>query len=146
MLRLGTAAAGQKLALAEQLLARHHDERSLVFCGDRASTYALSQALLVPAITAHTSRAERQQIFDDFREGRVRAVVAARVLNEGVDLPEARVGIVLAASLPGAREPVQRLGRLLRPTPGKHALVYELVARHTHEAAQASWRERALVA
>jgi superfamily II DNA or RNA helicase len=47
---------------------------------------------------------------------------------------------VLSLAL-GEREHVQRIGRLLRPTPGKRALVYELVTRQTLEVSQA-WRRR----
>src|SRR5262249_33955707 len=73
---------------------------------------------------------ERERILAKFRDGRLRAIASARVLNEGVDVPDARIAIV-ASGLLGAREHVQRIGRVLRPAPGKKALVYELVTRNT---------------
>jgi superfamily II DNA or RNA helicase len=45
-------------------------------------------------------------------------------------VPDARVAIVASSSL-GVREHVQRIGRVLRPAPGKTALVYELITRGT---------------
>jgi superfamily II DNA or RNA helicase len=95
----------------------------------------------VPAITGETGAKERQEILAAFREGKVRAIASARVLNEGIDVPEARVAIIVAGAL-GAREYVQRIGRVLRPAPGKHALVYELVTSDTSDARRASLRAR----
>ena len=67
-----------------------------------------------------------------FNEGRLKALVTSRVLNEGVDMPAASVGVVLSGS-GSVREHVQRLGRLLRPGQGKHAVLYEVVAAGTSE-------------
>ena len=54
------------------------------------------------------------------------------VLDEGVDVPEASVGIVVSGS--GAvREHVQRLGRILRHRQGKRAVLYEIIAKNTSE-------------
>jgi len=58
--------------------------------------------------------------------------VTSQVLNEGVDVPAAGVGIVLSGS-GSVREHVQRLGRLLRKFEGKQAVLYEVVARGTAE-------------
>ena len=65
---------------------------------------------------------------------------SSRVLNEGLDVPDADVAVIVGGAL-GEREHVQRVGRLLRPGPGKRALVYELVTRQTVEVSQA-WRRR----
>jgi superfamily II DNA or RNA helicase len=67
-------------------------------------------------------------------------LVTSRVLNEGVDLPAAEVAIV-ASGTSTVRESVQRLGRILRPQPGKQAVLYELVADGTTET-RASERRR----
>jgi superfamily II DNA or RNA helicase len=80
-----------------------------------------------------------------FKEGKLRALVSAQVLNEGVDVPDAEVGIIVAGNR-GEREHVQRVGRVLRPRPGKRALVYELVVRSTSEIEQARKRRSALAA
>jgi superfamily II DNA or RNA helicase len=137
--------AEEKLELAEQLLARERegDGRVLLFTADNRAAYALSRRLLVPAITCEIGRAERARILERLGDGRLRAVISARVLNEGLDLPDASVGIVVGGSL-GAREHVQRVGRLLRPRPGKRARVYEIVVRSSFEVGHAARRQRAL--
>ncbi|MEO7035861.1 MAG: helicase-related protein, partial [Polyangiaceae bacterium] len=70
-------------------------------------------------------------------------LVSARVLNEGIDVPDADVAIVVGGTQ-GEREHIQRVGRLLRPVQGKRALIYELVTRATAEARRATERRRAL--
>ena len=137
--------AKEKLTLAGDLLRRHPGDRALVFTADNAAAYSLSRELLIPAITCDIGRKEREEVLAALREGRVRAVVSSRVLNEGIDLPDARVGIVVGGSH-GAREHVQRVGRLLRPQQGKRAVVYETVARDTYEERHADKRQRSLVA
>ncbi|MCK5796413.1 MAG: DEAD/DEAH box helicase, partial [Deltaproteobacteria bacterium] len=141
---VGRAVAKRRVAgrLLDQLGV---DGRTLIFCADNEATYALARELLVPAITWETTRSEREALFGDFRAGRVRVLVSARVLGEGVDLPEANAALVLGSAAGGSKEPVQRLGRLLRPHEGKRAVVYEVVARGTFETAEATARQLALV-
>ncbi len=124
----------------QALLARHRDARVLVFTADNASAYAIARAHLIMPLTCDIGRPERDAVLEAFRRGRLRALVSSRVLNEGLDVPDADVGVVVGGAL-GEREHVQRVGRLLRPSPGKRALVYELVTRHTIEVSQA-WRRR----
>ncbi len=134
----------EKRALVRSLLARHHNTKALVFTALADDAYAVSEDNLIPVITAEIGRAERTEILRSFREGRVRAIASARVLNEGLDVPDASVGIVVAGTQ-GAREYVQRVGRVLRPAPGKKALVYELITVGTldHARAIARWSPHA---
>ena len=66
---------------------------------------------LVPAITYQTSREERREILSNFGNGKYPVVVTSQVLDEGVDVPDASVGLVLGGT-GSNREYVQRLGRL----------------------------------
>jgi superfamily II DNA or RNA helicase len=126
------ANATRKGATLETLLRRHWDDRCIVFTKSVEEVYALSKRFLIPGITYETPARERKEILDRFREGRYRAVIASDVLNEGVDVPEAGVAIILAGSA-SRREYVQRLGRILRPREGKRAILYELVTTETGE-------------
>jgi len=127
------------------LLAKHRGSRVLVFTADNASAYTIARQHLIMPITCDISRVERQQALADFQRGTLRALVSARVLNEGIDVPDADVAIIVG-STSGEREHVQRVGRLLRPGPNKRALVYELVTVATSEVRRAAARRRALVA
>jgi superfamily II DNA or RNA helicase len=131
-----------KSRLTTELLARHAADRTLVFTARAKDAYAISVQNLIPALTAEIEREEREDVLQRFREGRIGAIVSARVLNEGIDVPDARVAIVVGGAL-GEREHVQRIGRVLRPAPGKRAVVYELVTVGTLDDARARRRRRA---
>jgi superfamily II DNA or RNA helicase len=134
------ASAERKGATLESLLKRHWEDRTIVFTKSVEEVYALSERFLVPGITYETPARERKEILDRFRIGRYRAIIASDVLNEGVDVPEANIAVILAGSA-SRREYIQRLGRVLRPREGKRAILYELVTEGTGEAA-ASRRRR----
>jgi superfamily II DNA or RNA helicase len=127
------------------LLDRHRDARVLIFTADNAAAYAIAREHLLMPMTCDISRSERQAALAAFRAGTLRALVSARVLNEGIDVPDADVAIVVAGTQ-GEREHVQRVGRLLRPQQAKRALIYELVTLATSEARRASERRRGLAA
>ncbi|HEY9909233.1 MAG TPA: DEAD/DEAH box helicase family protein [Thermosynechococcaceae cyanobacterium] len=123
-----------KLRILADLLQQHFPERTLIFTDDNATVYRISQELLIPAITHQTGVKERHDILTRFKQGEYRSLVASRVLNEGVDVPDASVAIVLSGT-GSTREHIQRLGRVLRKgnDPNKLALLYEVVAEDTSE-------------
>ncbi len=125
------------------LLDRHRDARVLIFTADNDAAYSIAREHLVMPITCDTSRPERRAALAAFRAGKLHSLVSARVLNEGVDIPDADVAIVVGGTQ-GEREHTQRIGRLLRPVPGKRAVIYELVTLATSEARRALERRRAL--
>jgi len=129
------AFSAQKRVVLGELLHRHRDRQVLIFTRDNATAYAVAREHLVHPITCDIGRAERREVLDQFARGDLGVLVSAQVLNEGVDVPEADVAILVGSS-GSTREYVQRIGRVLRPSEGKRALVYELVVRGTHEVRQ----------
>jgi superfamily II DNA or RNA helicase len=121
-----------KQAALAQLLVALRGSRVLVFTGDNDTAYRVAREHCIMPITCDIGRAERKDALERFRTGELGALVSAQVLNEGIDVPDAEVAILVGARL-GTREYIQRVGRVLRPAPGKQALVYELVTRDTHE-------------
>lgn len=132
-----------KRRMLTQLLARHENDRVLVFTAFASDARIVSRDNLIPVITSEIVRRERNEILERFRAGTYRAIVSARVLNEGLDVPDANVAVVVGSAL-GDREHIQRVGRVLRPAPGKRARVYELVAEGTVEERKSYARRRAL--
>ncbi len=128
---LAFAAAG-KLDYLGHLLEIHRGDRAIVFTQDNATAYAVSRRFLIPIITHQTKVKERSEILSGFHEGRYRAIVTSKVLNEGVDVPTANVAVVVSGS-GSVMEHVQRLGRILRRQGDKRALLYELVSKDTSE-------------
>lgn len=125
-------AASAKIDKLEELLHRHRKDRTLIFTLDNATAYAICRRFLVPIITHHTKVKERSQVLERFANGRYGAVVTSKVLNEGVDVPDANVAVIVSGT-GSVREHVQRLGRILRPRDGKRATLYELVSGQTSE-------------
>ena len=121
-----------KLNVLEQLIERHKGQRTIIFTNDNATVYNISRDFLVPCITHRTPAEERRTVLAGFASGRFPVLATSRVLNEGVDIPEAQVGVVLSGTST-VREHVQRLGRILRPQEGKQAVLYELVTAGTSE-------------
>jgi superfamily II DNA or RNA helicase len=140
--RVVSLARGKRRVLRE-LMSQERDRRVLVFTAENETAYAIARQELIMPITCDIKRRERDEVLARFRRGELRALVSARVLNEGVDVPDADVAIIMGGSH-GEREHVQRVGRLLRPMPGKRAVVYEIVAAGTNETWQARRRRKGL--
>ncbi len=125
-------ASPAKLRLLETLCERHRQDRMLIFTSDNDTVYKISRHFLVPAITHQTKVKERHGLLSAFNRGEIPFLVTSRVLNEGVDVPAANIGVVLSGS-GTVREHVQRLGRILRRGEGKQALLYEVITEDTAE-------------
>ncbi len=85
----------------------------------------------------------RAEIFDRFRRGDVDIIVTTRVLDEGIDVPDADVAIIVSGS-GSRRQMAQRVGRVVRGAPGKVADVYEIVTKGTIEERLSKLRRRGL--
>jgi superfamily II DNA or RNA helicase len=132
--------AEAKLGEVARLLAKHRQDKVIVFSEYNLLVDRLSRDLALPALTYKTIPEERKAILQAFRSGAYSKIVAGRVLNEGVDVPDASVAIVVSGnSTP--REHIQRLGRVIRPKQ-QEAVLYELVTRYTGEVAAARSRRR----
>ena len=132
--------AERKVTELANVLDRHREDRVIVFTAYTDLVYRLSERFLIPAITHETGAEERRRILKRFREGEYSRVVTANVLDEGVDVPDANVAVVLSGS-GSEREFTQRLGRILRPKDDDgRAVLYEVVAGETAEERVASRR------
>lgn len=133
--------ARRKIDAVRDILEHHRGERVLVFCQHVALAGTLGETLQLPVITHESPRATRAQALDAFRSGEAPVLVATSILDEGVDVPDARIAIVVSGT-GQARQFIQRLGRILRPAPGKVALLYEIVTRDTLEERTAQRRRK----
>jgi len=125
--------ADRKVDALAEILDRHRGDRIIVFTAYTDLVYELASRFLLPPITSETPADERREILDRFRRGAYSRVVAANVLDEGVDVPDANVAVVLSGS-GSEREFTQRLGRVLRPKrDGGRAILYEVVTTGTAE-------------
>jgi superfamily II DNA or RNA helicase len=135
----------EKRRIINDLLLRHRNSRILIFAADNDTAYSVAREHFVQPITCDIGKKERARALHRFSQGELRILVSARVLNEGIDVPAADVAIIVGGSQ-GSREYVQRVGRVLRPSEGKKAIVYDLVTRDTFEVRRADEHRRALAA
>jgi superfamily II DNA or RNA helicase len=102
----------------------------------RAANHAINRLdplVSIDLITGSTARGQRREILDDLRVRRLDAVAAPRVLDEGIDVPDANLGIVMSASRT-RRQMIQRMGRILRrKRPGVAARFVIMFAKDTLE-------------
>lgn len=128
------ALADRKLAEAERMLRLYPAEQAILFCGSTEAAERVSRRLAIPMISASTPASERRAVLAEIDAGRIRAVASVRVLDEGWDVPAAKLGLVLGdTSRGGQRQHAQRLGRLLRRQGDRVASLYEIVVADTQE-------------
>lgn len=132
--------ATAKLDVLEDLF-REHMQQVVVFTGSNVMARAVSTRFLIPCLLAHSKSSERNFVLRGYEEGRFKAIVANRVLNEGVDVPAAKVAIVVGGT-GSEREAIQRLGRILRKKGVQAATLYEVVCAETGEEARSRKRRR----
>ena len=130
-----------KLNAIKDILIMHTNERIILFCESIAFIEQISQELLIPVISSKTSPNERKSVIAGFKNGNLRVIAAGRVLDEGVDVAQASCGIIISGSAQ-KRQFIQRLGRVLRPHPGKKlAILYEIITKDTSEVRTADRRQ-----
>ncbi|TVP77143.1 MAG: DEAD/DEAH box helicase [Gemmatimonadales bacterium] len=128
------ALAEGKLREVGRILRMHPAEQALVFCGSRAAAEKVSRRFAIPMVTAGTPAGERRDLLHAMDEGTIRALASIQVLDEGWDVPGAKLGIILGdTSRGGKRQHAQRLGRILRRQGDQVASLYEVVAAGTFE-------------
>jgi superfamily II DNA or RNA helicase len=122
-----------RIRLALRIIASHKGKRIIVFHEDIEACEVIKQVLSDADVRAgiYHSRMklrDRAETLASYRRGDIDVLVTCRALDEGFNVPETQIGII-AASTATRRQRIQRLGRVLRPVPGKEqAIVYSLVA------------------
>ena len=122
-----------KIDQLQRILQKNKNTKTIIFTQNNKMVYNLSNRFLIPHITYKTTKDERRNVLEGFKTKRYDAVVTSRVLDEGVDVPDAELGIIMSGTGSG-RELIQRLGRILRPKQdGRKARLVEMVSMHTRE-------------
>ena len=132
-----------KIEALRMILSANEGIKTLIFTQHNSLVHKISRNFLIPSITHKTEKTERNQILDEFKNGTYRAIVTSKVLDEGVDIPDAELGIVLSGT-GSSREFTQRLGRLLRMRDKKKARLVEIISRETSEGMMSSRRKSRL--
>jgi superfamily II DNA or RNA helicase len=133
--------AQEKMNVLEDLFRLHLGQPMIIFTGSNAMAREISLRFLVPCLLSHCGKSERLEYLEGLRDGVYPALVANQVLDEGVDLPEVKVAVVLGGKS-SSRQAKQRLGRILRKRGNSRAVLYEVVAAETKEVHRSRNRRR----
>lgn len=121
-----------KLEKLKDLLKELNGEKIIIFTRNTSMVYEISRLFLIPAVTYKTNKQERIEILEKFRSGKYNVIVTSSVLDEGIDVPDASIGIVLGG-YGTSRQFIQRLGRILRKKENKKARLIEIITKGTSD-------------
>jgi len=131
-----------KINEIRKILGENKDIKTIIFTQHNKLVYEISNDFLIPFITHKSSKEEREDVLTGFKDGRYKAIVTSKVLDEGIDVPDAQLGILVSGT-GSSREFIQRLGRLLRPkNDNNEARLIEIISSGTSETVTSERRHR----
>ena len=123
-----------KCKVVRQILDLHKEKQVLLIGMYIDQLKEIAGEFNIPLITGSTTQTKRDDLYRDFKNGKVNILAVSKVANFAVDLPDASVAIQISGTFGSRQEEAQRLGRILRPKPGENqAHFYSLVTRDTVE-------------
>jgi superfamily II DNA or RNA helicase len=120
-----------------------NNSKILIFTQYVEQAKNIAEKLSTYYIIGDLDEESRKKRLEMFKQGTIKILVLTTVGDEGIDVPDANVGIIVAGT-GSKRQFIQRLGRLLRPLPGKEARLYEVVVKGTFEETESRKRREAL--
>jgi len=139
------AQSPNKLRILEHLLDYHREDNVLIIGMYLEQLQQVAKHYDYPLITGKTSNRERELLYEDFRQGKIKHLVVSKVANFSIDLPDANVAIQISGTFGSRQEEAQRLGRILRPKDdGSQAYFYTLVSKETIDQEFSANRQRFL--
>ena len=133
--------ADEKLRVLEDLFQLHAGERIIIFAGSNQMAMDVSRRFLVPTLLSHSRKKERIAVLEGFAAGSFPVIVANQVLDEGVDVPAAKIAIVIGGQT-STRQAKQRLGRILRKSGSSRPTLYEVFCGNTNEVKRSRKRQK----
>jgi len=123
-----------KLPILATLLRKHREDSMLIIGTYLKQLKTIARRFDLALITGQTSVKKREALFQQLRDGQIRALVVSKVGNFSIDLPDVNVAIQISGTFGSRQEEAQRLGRILRPKRnGLIAHFYSLVSHDTRE-------------
>lgn len=128
-----STSAEMRIPAAVKILEGHKRARAIVFHEQIAAADIIAQVLLSRSHRAavyHSGIGQhvRQDNLRLFRRGEIDVLITCRALDEGINVPDASLAVIVASTA-STRQRIQRLGRVLRPAQGKdRAQIYTVYA------------------
>ena len=126
--------ASNKVAQLQKLVIQNLDSKMLVFGGANAFTDTLCDATQPFSVSYHSGKTKKQRenALLDFKEGNKNVLCSTKALNQGLDVPDASVGVVCGLTSK-ALPMIQRIGRLIRFQEDKKGKIYILYVKDSQE-------------
>ncbi|MCU0846429.1 MAG: DEAD/DEAH box helicase [Spirochaetes bacterium] len=124
----------KKIDFVKKIMEHHSDSNILIIGQYISQLEDLSKMFKLPLITGSTPISEREEMYKNFREEKIKILVVSKVANFSIDLPDANVAIQISGTFGSRQEEAQRLGRILRPKKGENrAYFYTIITSNTVE-------------
>jgi len=130
-----TSESVTKLPVIAQIIKQHENERIIVFTESKRTVEQLYKYLRQFGFKCgivHSGIKRRHMVLEAWKRGIFNVLLTVRVLDEGIDVPDCSVGIIVSNSLT-KRQLIQRIGRVVRPKENKIAKIYIVISSGTFE-------------
>jgi len=127
--------AVNKLPVVLDIIKENEGSKIIVFTESIRTVVQLKEYLERHGVrcgVVHNKVKNRKMVLEMWRRGVFNVLLTVRVLDEGIDVPDCNVAIIVSNSL-AKRQLIQRIGRTVRPRPGKTAKIYIVSASATFE-------------
>tara|TARA_Y100000310_G_C20467170_1_gene708206 strand:- start:152 stop:919 length:768 start_codon:yes stop_codon:yes gene_type:complete len=126
--------AFNKIAMFQKIFSNNMDKNILVFSGANNFTDKLAESIKPHALSYHSSitKKQRKQALKKFRDGTINVLCSTKALNQGLDVPNANMGIMCGITSKSLTM-IQRIGRLLRFKNGKFGQIIILYVENSQE-------------
>ena len=132
-----------KIEVVQKIINKYAEDKILVIGQYINQLNEIAELLNAPIITGKTPNSERDRIYGEFREGKIRVLVVSKVANFAIDLPDASLAIQVSGTFGSRQEEAQRLGRILRPKE-RTSRFFTLITRNSVEEEFGSNRQKFL--
>ena len=132
-----------KLPIVKEIIDKCPTDKILVIGQYLSQLEDIAKELDCILITGKTPNSQRDKIYSDFRDGKIKVLVVSKVANFAIDLPDASLAIQVSGTFGSRQEEAQRLGRILRPKE-KKSRFFTLITRNTVEEQFGSNRQKFL--
>ncbi|BDC19930.1 DEAD/DEAH box helicase [Acidianus sp. HS-5] len=132
--------AENKMLKIEEILDKEKGKKILIFTQYVDQAEEIARRFNTLLISGRMPKNERKRVLDTFKYMKNGVLTLTTVGDEGLDIPDASVGIIVTGTS-SRRQFIQRLGRILRPVNGKKAVLYEIVVAGTQEEYQSKKRK-----
>ncbi len=133
----------RKLNIIEDLVKKHSDDSILIIGQYIEQLEEIKKRFSWPIVTGKTSNKVRDEIYQKFRQRKIRVLIVSKVANFAIDLPDCSVAIQVSGTFGSRQEEAQRLGRILRPKE-KSSHFYTIITEYSEEEEFAMNRQKFL--